>query len=109
MFALLHTTDVAKNEDRCCGCPLAGADGHPDKSTSLVAASRYLLQTPTRLAYRDDLVAMRLQERNCLHALQYQSTIIQSVLQRLETHIQYLNQQITALDQEIEALLSSAA
>lgn len=60
-----------------------------------------------RLAYRDDLVAMRLQERNRLHALQHQSTIIQSVLQRLETHIQYLNEQITALDQEIEAFLSS--
>jgi len=60
-----------------------------------------------RLAYRDDLVAMRLQERNRLHALQQQSTIIQSVHQRLTTHISYLNDQITALDQEIEALLSA--
>lgn len=60
-----------------------------------------------RLAYRDDLVAMRLQERNRLHALQQQSTIILSVYQRLTTHIDYLNDQITALDQEIEALLGA--
>ncbi|MGB7340513.1 MAG: IS110 family transposase [Phototrophicaceae bacterium] len=60
-----------------------------------------------RLAYRDDLVAMRLQERNRLHALSHQSTIIASVQQRLEAHIQIMTQQIKELDQEIKALLAS--
>lgn len=60
-----------------------------------------------RLAYRDDLVAMRLQERNRLHALSHQSTVIVSVQKRLETHIQLLTQQIKELDQEIKALLQS--
>jgi len=60
-----------------------------------------------RLAYRDDLVAMRLQERNRLHALSHQSTIIASVQHRLEAHIQIISQQIKELDQEIKALLES--
>lgn len=61
-----------------------------------------------RLAYRDDLVAIRLQERNRLHALSHQSTIITSVRQRLEKHIQQLTGQIKELEQEIEALLNSS-
>ncbi|MBZ0309900.1 MAG: IS110 family transposase [Anaerolineae bacterium] len=60
-----------------------------------------------RLAYRDDLVATRVQERNRLHALKHQAAIIVSVQHRLETHIHYLSQQIEALDHEIETLLSS--
>jgi transposase len=60
-----------------------------------------------RLAYRDDLVAMRVQQRNRLHALLHQSTVIPSIQQRLETHIEQLNQQIKELDQEIDLLLNS--
>ena len=50
---------------------------------------------------------MRLQERNRLHALTHQATIIASVQQRLETHIQHLTTQIQQLDQEIDDLLRS--
>ncbi len=60
-----------------------------------------------RLAYRDDLVAMRLQERNRLHALQHHATIVSSIQQRLEQHIQRLSAQISQLDQEIETLLAA--
>ena len=61
-----------------------------------------------RLAYRDDLVAMRLQERNRLHALRHHAAIIASIEQRLETHIQQLTDQIKELEQEIEGLLSGS-
>ena len=60
-----------------------------------------------RLAYRDDLIAMRLQESNRLHALHHQAKIISSIQERLERHIQALSESIQALDQEIEALLAS--
>jgi transposase len=60
-----------------------------------------------RLAYRDDCVAMRVQERNRLHALLYHSTIVPTIQQRLELHIQYLTQQIKDLDREIDRLLNS--
>lgn len=60
-----------------------------------------------RLAYRDDLVAMRLQERNRLHALSHQSTVVPAIQRRLEAHIKLLSEQITELDQEIDALLCS--
>lgn len=61
-----------------------------------------------RLAYRDDCVAMRVQERNRLHALLHHSTIVSSIQHRLETHIQHLSQQIKELDREIDKLLNSA-
>ena len=61
-----------------------------------------------RLAYRDALVVMRLQERNRLHALTHQSTVIANIQQRLEAHIQLLTDQIIDLEQEIETLLNSA-
>jgi hypothetical protein len=48
----------------------------------------------------NSMVAMRLQERNRLHALSHQSTIIASVQHRLETRIQIMTQQIKELDQE---------
>jgi transposase len=60
-----------------------------------------------RLAYRDDLIAMRLQEKNRLHALKHQSTVVVSIQQRLDVHIQLLTEQIKQLDQEIESLLNS--
>jgi transposase len=60
-----------------------------------------------RLTYRDDLVAMRVQERNRLHALTHQATIVSSIQQRLEAHIQHLTDQIKQLDAEIDALLNS--
>lgn len=50
---------------------------------------------------------MRLQERNRLHALLHQSTVIVSIQQRLEAHIQLLSEQIKSLDQEIDGLLAS--
>lgn len=60
-----------------------------------------------RLAYRDDLIAMRLQESNRLHALNHQAKIIASIQKRLETHIQALSAAIKELDQEIAAFLAS--
>ena len=56
-----------------------------------------------RLAYRDDLVAMRLQEQNRLHALMHQPTIIASVQQRLEAHIQLLTEQIWTWSEKSKA------
>lgn len=60
-----------------------------------------------RLAYRDDLVGMRIQERNRLHALSHQTVIVSSVRHRLEAHIQLLTAQIKDLDREIDELLGS--
>lgn len=60
-----------------------------------------------RLAYRDDLVAMRIQESNRLHALSHQSTIVSVVYRRIEAHIQQLNIWIKELDQQVESLLRS--
>jgi transposase len=59
-----------------------------------------------RLSQRDSLLSMRSQQRNRLHAFRQQPTQIPMVLAQLEAHLDFLQAQITHLDQEIEALFS---
>jgi transposase len=65
----------------------------------------YALQQSLR--QRDDLIAIRTQEKNRWHALQHQPTIISSVADRLHQHIAFLDQQIADLDREIVDLLKT--
>jgi transposase len=59
------------------------------------------------LSQRDDLIAMRTQEKNRWHALRQQPSIAPNVAERFHQHIAFLDQQITELDREIEVLLST--
>ena len=59
-----------------------------------------------RLSYRQDLVEMRAQERNRLHALTHNPHADQAVVQRLRHHLSYLEGEIEALEAELQALLA---
>lgn len=62
-------------------------------------------QLQQRLARREDLLHMRTQERNRLHALQRHPHAERHLLRDLQAHICYLQRQIDQLDTEIAELL----
>jgi transposase len=62
-------------------------------------------QLQQRLAYREDLLDIRGQERNRLHALQRNPHADPAVVARLKQHIAYLDAEIKTLETEIAALL----
>jgi transposase len=64
-------------------------------------------QLQQRLAYRDDLLHIRTQQGNRLHALQHNPHADHSLVQRLEQHLTFLQADIAALTAEIEHLLHS--
>jgi len=59
-----------------------------------------------RLSYRQDLVEMRTQERNRLHALTHNPHAEQAVVRRLRRHLSYLDRESKALEAELQALLA---
>lgn len=63
-------------------------------------------QLQQRLAYREDLLHMRTQERNRLHALKHHPHADQSLLRRLRQHLTYLDRQIKAVERELTALVA---
>ncbi len=75
---------------------------HPDAWTPPPPICEQLQQ---RLARREDLLHMRTQERNRLHALQRHPHAEPHLLRGLREHIRYLQRQIDQLDAEIEDLL----
>lgn len=64
-------------------------------------------QLQQRLALREDLLEMRGQDRNRLHALQQNPHADPAVVARLKQHSAYLTAEIKALEAEIKALLQS--
>ncbi len=58
-----------------------------------------------RLAYRADLLHMHTQERNRQHALLHHAQAEPAVLQRVQQHLAYLEDQIAALEAELQTLL----
>lgn len=65
----------------------------------------YALQQSLR--QRDDVIAIRTQEKNRWHALRHQPTITAPVAARLRDHITFLDHQIAELDREIVDLLKA--
>lgn len=63
-------------------------------------------QLQQRLSYRQDLVEMRTQQRNRLHALKHNPHAEPAIEQRLRHHLAYLDSEIKALDAELKALLA---
>jgi len=63
-------------------------------------------QLQQRLSYRQDLVEMRTQQRNRLHALKHNPHAEPAIEQRLRRHLEYLDNEIKALDAELKALLT---
>ncbi len=59
-----------------------------------------------RLAYRQDLVKIRTQERNHLHALRHHPHADAAIIQRQRQHLAYLTGQIKALEAELKTLLA---
>lgn len=57
------------------------------------------------LARRDDLVAMRSQEKNRLHALQHHARPAPGLLKDVQTHLDWLSERIAELDRELNLLL----
>lgn len=76
----------------------------PNAWTPPPAISEQLQQ---RLSRRDDLLAMKNEETNRLHALQHHPRAERSVVDRLEQHIAYLQAEIDALDRELTQLLAA--
>jgi transposase len=76
----------------------------PDAWTPPPAISDQLQQ---RLSQRDDLLAMKNEEANRLHALQRHPRAEGSGVDRLERHIAYLQAEIDALDRELAQLLAA--
>ncbi len=64
-------------------------------------------QLQQRLSQRDDLLKIRTQERNRLHALRHNPKAEKSIVRRLQRHIRYLEREIKTLKAEIETLLLS--
>jgi transposase len=62
-------------------------------------------QLQQRLAQREDLLAVKTQESNRLHALRHHPHADPSVLERFERHLRFLAAEVKALDCEIKALL----
>jgi transposase len=79
-------------------------DRHPDAWTPPPAISDQLQQ---RLSRRNDLLAMKNEEANRLHALQRHPRAEVSVLECLERHIAYLQAEIDVLDCELTQLLAA--
>jgi transposase len=79
-------------------------DRHPDAWTPPPAISDQLQQ---RLSRRNDLLAMKNEEANRLHALQRHPRAEGSVLECLERHIAYLQAEIDVLDRELTQLLAA--
>jgi transposase len=79
-------------------------DRHPDAWTPPPAISDQLQQ---RLSRHNDLLAMKNEEANRLHALQRHPRAEGSVVDRLEQHIAYLQTEIDALDRELTQLLAA--
>lgn len=65
-------------------------------------------QLHQRLSQRDDLLGIKTQETNRLHALRQNPRAEPAVVDRLERHIAFLHAEIKALDREIKALLTGA-
>jgi len=65
-------------------------------------------QLQQRLHQRDDLLGIKTQETNRLHALRKNPRAEATVLERLERHIAFLQTEIDVLDGELEDLLNSA-
>ena len=59
------------------------------------------------LSQRDDLIAIRTQEKNRWHALRHQPMVVAAVEERLREHVAWLDQQIADLEREIAALLQT--
>jgi transposase len=76
----------------------------PERWTPPPAIAEQLQQ---RLGQRDDLLAIKTEETNRLHALQQNPRVEVSVLDRLKRHIAFLQAEIETLDQELDALLTS--
>lgn len=76
----------------------------PDAWTPPPAISDQLQQ---RLSQRNDLLTMKSEEANRLHALQRHPRAEGSVVDRLERHIAYLQAEIDALDRELTQLLAA--
>ena len=64
-------------------------------------------QLQQRLRQRDDLLGIKTQETNRLHALQQHPRADPAVVDRLERHIAFLHAEIETLDHELAALLVS--
>jgi len=62
-------------------------------------------QLQQRLAQREDLLAVRTQERNRLHALRHHPHADPSVIERFARHLRFLAAEIEALNREIRSLL----
>jgi transposase len=62
-------------------------------------------QLQQRLSYRQDLIEMRTQQRNRLHALTHHPHAEPTIEQRLRHHLDYLDREIKALEAELSALL----
>jgi transposase len=62
-------------------------------------------QLQQRLARRDDLIHMKTQDGNRLHALRHNPTAEPSIIKSIKDHISYLNAQIDTLTKEIKELL----
>lgn len=59
------------------------------------------------LVQRDALLDMRTQERNRLHALSFRATVHPAVSERLKAHLDFLEQSLKAIDQQIDHLLQT--
>lgn len=64
-------------------------------------------QLQQRLALRDDLLKIRTEQRNRLHALLQNPRREPTLVQRLQQHLAYLESEIKQLSVEIKALLAS--
>lgn len=62
-----------------------------------------------RLTERDALLHVQRQERNRLHALSQRPTIVSAVRERMEGHLQFLQQQIHHIEQELCQVLNQDA
>ncbi len=85
------------------GCWLPTRSMQPTPWTPPPAIYYHLQQ---RLAYRQDLVKMRTQERNHLHALCHHPHADAAIIQRQRQHLAYLSGQIEALKTEVKTLLA---